>query len=196
MTLLPVTTQFGTPLGHQAFGSSATNGQILDTTAETAVAKSQWSAATGFEGGSTGVTFSRQFLLSGAPEGWTVSLNGILNGSLFASGINSADLTAAASIAPSLGITFHEERPTSTGPPFFIPVNQSRLQTAVLPNGSYIVTGSLVTGAGGGNSVSASGAEFSVTVTATPLAEPSALLLLATGLAGAVWRYRRRAAEE
>jgi hypothetical protein len=43
--------------------------QILGTTADTAVAKSQATGALSGSSGSTGVNFSRQFHLSGAPEG-------------------------------------------------------------------------------------------------------------------------------
>jgi hypothetical protein len=90
----------------RAFGASATqDGQILNTTADIAVAKSSWAAGNSPGTGSTGVMFSRQFVLSGAPEGWTVSLDGILNGALTAFGSNTARVTAEASITPALGIT-------------------------------------------------------------------------------------------
>lgn len=191
----------------RAFGASATqDGQILNTTADTAVAKSSWAAGNFSGSGSTGVTFSRQFLLSGAPEGWTVSLSGILNGGITTFGSNSAGVVAGASIAPSLGITFDVQRPSFAEPPVFVLVNQSQLQTAVLPDGAYTVAGSLITRSGGGSGQSASfffdslagrpGDGFRVSVTATPVPEPSSQLLLATGLMGAAWAYRKRAVWE
>jgi hypothetical protein len=211
VTLLPncfgFNPNFCTPFGTRAFGAAATSrsqdGQILDTTADTAVARSEWAAVLGPDSGSTGLNFSRQFLLSDAPEGWSVSLNAILNGSVFAGGSNSAFVTAAASITPSLSLTFQDSSPSfATAPPFGHAVNQSQVQTTILSDGMYTVTGSLVTTAAGGSGISSSdffgfissnpAAGFQVSVTATALPEPSSILLLATGLAGAAWHCRKR----
>lgn len=191
----------------RAFGTSATqDGQILDTAADIAVAKSSWSAGNVSGGGSTGLTFSRQFLLSGASEGWAVSLNGSLNGGIGAFGSNNASVTAGASIVPSLGITFDARRTAFQEPPVFIAVNQSQTQTAVLTDGLYTITGSLITRSGGGSGLSSSsffdpiagnpGDGFRVSVSASPVPEPSSLALFATGLAAAAWAYRKRAIEE
>jgi PEP-CTERM motif-containing protein len=193
--------------GVRAFGASAMrDGQILDTSADIAVAKSERGSAFLSDAGSTGVNFSRQFLISGAPQGWTVSINGELNGLLDAfPGSAGASVSAMASITPSIGINFSETIQGRTLPaPFSLVVNQSKGRAGVLSDGLYTVSGSLITGAGGGPSNAFSNfffastpaipvAGFQVSVIATPVPEPSTILLLATGLAGALWAYRKRA---
>jgi hypothetical protein len=155
VTLLPVTTQNGTPLGRQAFGSAATqSGQILDTTSDTAVAK----AATQTRTGDAGVAFSREFELSGSPQGWNVSLTGVLNGSLLALGTSigaHASVLATAEISPFLGLDLSREVELRTGDALS-ELSLSQIHTAFLSDGLYTVTGSLrtVSGALGGVALS------------------------------------------
>jgi hypothetical protein len=171
-----------------------------DRTADTAVAKSQ--SSSGVSGSSqAGVNFSREFLLSDAPQGWTASVNGTLIGSLNAfPGLSGATVSAMASITPSISINFSEE--IFGGDlrfPVQRPVIESESQPGMLSDGLYTVSGSLVTAAGG---MAPSGAAsdflsntswgFQVSVTATPVPELSAILLLGTGLVGFVWAYRRQ----
>ena len=195
--------------GERAFGASATqDGQILDTIADTAVAKSEVGGGGSTNCCSTGVNFSRQFVLSDAPLGWTVSIHGALNGEVSALGSVGVGGNATASITPSIGIGLNAGLGPQIGgpPPTILAVNQSKEQTGVLSDGLYTVSGQLVTSAGripgtsGGfadaNFFAPSGHPgtfgFEVSVTATPLPEPSAILLFATGLAGFVWAYRRQ----
>jgi hypothetical protein len=190
-----------------AFGSSATqSGQILDTTSDTAVAK----AATETRTGDAGVRFSRQFELSGSPQGWNVSLSGQLNGSLGALGTSTgahASVLAQATISPSLGIDL--SRQVGFTPPFqdvpYTVLSLSQTHTALLSDGVYTVTGLLRTQNGSQGGVAGSDFfglflptppqppfGFQVSVSASAVPEPSSVLLLATGLVGAAWAYRKR----
>jgi hypothetical protein len=171
------------------------DGQIADTVSDTAVAKSSWATGAGtFSSGSTGLTFSRQFLLAGSPEGWNISLDGILVGSVGAGGeFASASVSASAAISPGpTPLQWREERFNSL--PSDTAVNQAKNQTLQLPDGLYTVTGSLSTVAGFSGcpciafsdffgQSSNSNSSFQVTVGAFPLAipEPSSLLLLTSG---------------
>jgi hypothetical protein len=187
-------------------GSSATNdGQILDITAEGAVAKSQWGASSGQSSGRTGLQFSRTFLLTDSPQGWNVELAGVLSGVLSAAGtsnLGTPTVTVQAHITivtTPLHLVWAE---SVSGPLAFQPVvntnNLSQMQSAIgfLSDGTYTVTGSLATAAvalGGQLAFSdffASGLQ--VSVTSSPIPEPSTLLLCTSGLAGLAWRASRQ----
>jgi hypothetical protein len=208
VTLLPKTCGGPQPfcdnLVGRAFGSSATvDGQIRDVSADVAVAKSQWGAGTGQTSGGTGLTFSRTFQLSNAPQGWTVGLSGALNGSLEASNqlpglpqvLSSVEAEAAISTSP-LHLTWSEtDVGASTGPPTVNPIAISQLQgqTALFSDGTYTLTGRLFTTAGGVQAIALSdffttGLQVSVTATAVP--EPSTYLLLGSGIAWFAWRNK------
>jgi hypothetical protein len=184
-----------------AFGSSATqSGQILDTTSDTAVAK----AATETRTGDAGVTFSRQFELSGSPQGWNVSLSGQLNGSLGALGMSTgahASVSATAAISPFIGLDLSQQVGFPAGDSSS-ELRLSQTHTGFLSDGVYRVTGLLrtVSGALGGVAssdffaVSTTNPQpgFQVSVSAGAVPEPSTVLLLATGLIGLAWAYRKR----
>ena len=129
----------------RACGATAMfDGQILDTMSDTAVAKSAWSSGAGtFSSGSTGLTFSRHFLLSGSLHGWNVSLEGLLVGSVGAGGqFANASVTASAAISPGASpLQWREERVNSL--PGSFSVNQAQNQTSQFADGLYTVTGSL-----------------------------------------------------
>jgi hypothetical protein len=123
-----------------------------------------------------------------------VSLSAHLTGSTFAAGSNTARVVAEASIDPSIGLSFNIPISSlGSRSVFRQEVNESQLRTANLVDGSYTVGGRLFIGAGPGTGFSEAdffgsatrnaGAGFQVSLTATPLPEPSSLLLFATGLA-------------
>ena len=210
VTLLPNCSIAGSCGGNpRAFGTSALfDGQILDTTSDIAVAKSAWASGAGsFSSGSTGLTFLRHFALSGSPQGWNVSLNGLLVGSIGAGGqFASAFVTAGAAISPGpTSLQWREERFNSL--PGFTSVNQAKGQTSILSDGLYTITGSLSTAAGfsgcpciafsdffGAFPPGPSPFGFEIRVSASAVPEPSSLLLLTTGLTAAAWVYRKRSA--
>ena len=204
VTLLPTFNHDPTGISSRdarAFGASATmDGQIFDTTADIATARS-----TAGSNGNTGVMFSRQISLSGSPQGWNVSLGGLLNGFLGAGGLATATVMATAGISPFLGVEFNRHVDFS-GSNFqsFSLLNLAETHTAFVSDGLYVVSGSLVTittpasPSGGGTSdfffshpQQAPVPGFQVSVSVSPIPEPSTLLLLATGLAGLKCGYRK-----
>jgi hypothetical protein len=147
--------------------------------------------------GTTGVTFSRQFLLSGAPQGWLISLTGVLDGQLFVAQGPNGDaigrVSANAQIGSFVVVNFLEGRgPAAIGSVTRDDIHLSDTKIGALLDGMYTVTGSVRTtgaspggGFGGANFFDArpgSGFQVSVLASPSPLPEPSGSVLLGTGV--------------
>jgi hypothetical protein len=144
----------------------------------------------------TGVGFTRQFQLSGSPDGWNVGVDGRLVGLLLTIGSSTpkATVVASAMVAPCPAINFGS---TTLAPNRIREVDQMMSGTCMLPDGTYIVQGALSTTAsislallsppGTASAdffsapVGASRRGLFVDVTASPIPEPFALPLLGLG---------------
>ena len=217
VTLFPVCSPQVGPLppgcrasSSKAFGMFSGPELIADTTSERAFAQSQSGALVPTNNGGASVSFTRQFTLQGSPAGWQVDLTGVLNGSLASAGarsdFDSAAVRARAAITPDLSINFSDSISSPTSEIQRRLISETLHDTGHLPDGTYQVQGLLATGADVGNPAASfatfahfggglnPGAGFAVSLTASPspIPEPSALLLIATGLLGLVAAARAR----
>jgi hypothetical protein len=144
----------------------------------------------------TEVDFTRQFRLSGSPQGWNVSLDGLLRGMLKAENATFSDRHPSTSISFSAMINgtaiaigavdvLGAAKGASADREVLIP----RHSEGKLPDGTYMESGSIIAKArvdqaliAGANASALFFDPAVATITASPVPEPSAWLLMITGL--------------
>jgi hypothetical protein len=196
-----------------AFGADATmNGEIKNEKADVAVAKAVAQTIADPNAASdsdAAVEFERKFQLVGPPNDWIVTLFGTLSGAMHA---NSSDNNVNAS-SHALGTAFIADNQgnilfriggagtawdrsikANTNLPLLSPMTN----VMQLPNGNYTIEGLLEVESHvdqGLLAIASSDADFFNTLfvglQVAPVPEPSALALVAVGLAWVLWHSRR-----
>jgi hypothetical protein len=192
------------------FGNTGFSGQALPGTKAFAGSKSSVNAAfltPSFA--SIQVEFNRSFELEGSPSGWSVSLDGTLDGTLSATtrSLNPEARVNALAAISGASIAFDQSVNASTTDPEIIHFSMGKSDESVLQDGDYQVLGSLLTHASvDGSSFSIGSAvadffsSFSVDVNATPETPPPVPETInlvgafaVVGFGGYIWFRRSRA---
>jgi hypothetical protein len=138
------------------FGNIGSSGEALPGTGADAKSMSSVSTSIFHAMASTSVSFNRSFSLNGSPGGWDLSFNGALTGELSvtgqpmspeASAIANAGISGAGPLfSPSINILQERLQPSlnSLGS---APVSNHFSATGVVGDGTYDVSGSLMTSA-------------------------------------------------
>jgi hypothetical protein len=194
----------------RAFGVSATlDGQIVDLEADIALARAEAVVLAADSLAIAKVEFERSFQLSGSPAGWLVGLQGVLTGRLFIvtdPGMHAeVNVFGRASIFDNngnpvgLSVDVTETRDTEGMTAFTLDLFR---ETAFLDDGNYTIKGSLEANAvgelvlGSPPPVLAQSQFFNggweVSISATPVPEPSTLLLVGPSLVVVATMGRKR----
>ena len=186
----------------RAFGVSATlDGQSVDLMADIALARAEAVVLAADSFAAASVDFERFFRLSGSPNGWLVGLQGVLTGSLFivtdpgmlgeANIIGKADIFDNNGNPAGLSVGITKTRQALGLTAFTLDLSRD---SAVLDDGNYSIKGRLKAAAvsdlpprGQSPPVIAQSLFFNggweVSISATPVPEPSTPLLIGAALA-------------
>lgn len=141
----------------------------------------------------SGMTFGRSFRLSGSPGGWEVELmSGISGFDAGIHGLGKSELSVGIVGQPSIDLSF-------SGGGVSSPFSDSRSRTYFLADGHYSVSGTLTETASlaplplrGQFATGEANGNFTVTLTANAVPEPTSIALLACGaIVVGVMAYRR-----
>lgn len=183
----------GNASAQRAFGLSAINdGDIVDVTANTAVAKAEarvdawvWTASAA----QTSVWFSRDFSLSGSPEGTNITVYGTLAGRLFASGSSNpwAAIQAHGQILNTSINVWWSDAEWDDDRSFSIFKHES----GVLMDGTYTVEGEILTTASIGTGLFGGAiSNFFSSLQIGVVPEPATVLLVGLGSLALLRKHR------
>jgi len=205
------------------FGNIGSSGEALPGTGADAKSVSSVSSSVSpllVSKASTSVSFNRSFSLNGSPGGWDLFFNGVLTGDLSASGrplnpeasaIANAGISGAGPLSPPSVNILKESLQASLKDSLdsFAPVSNHFSATGVVGDGTYDVSGSLMTSASvlgllnpftTGSAAADFFDSFTVSVNATPETPspvPETINLVGAfaivGFCGYIWFRRSRA---
>jgi hypothetical protein len=177
----------------RGFGAVGTAGEPLPGTSAVASSLSNVFAAPSADSfANTGVGFSRTFTLSGSPDGWLVTLDSSLNGLMIAGGPDDSPIARVIAFAAisGEGSTFegYSKKVTAIiNNQNIVPVSLAKTHSVILPDGTYMVVGQLLTeatvdgytvlsGDAAGRASSNFSDSFDVSADATPFAGTIAMI--------------------